>query len=490
MSDKDLDFDRQIINCLSEIAPPEEEVRRINPWSKPIGFITWGFILTTLHLSFAYLQYILPTIGVMLIFLGFRSLRNENKYFTVLWIFSIVKLLLQAADLVWVSTPLNMVDYPGLAVGLVMLVFQIAMFLIFQAALNKTYKKAGKTVQDKPLLWASLWSLAAFLIALSPLSASWLVFVPMVICYYIIVRSLFRVGSQLDDMGYVLTNAPVRISNHTFGRLFCLIMLATVITCSAYYNHLQLEPQAYEPPKITEARQRLLDLDFPPEALQYLNDEDVELLRGAKDVETFSKLLMFDPKKIEHRESYGSHTYITHTYEPGKKNMEVTTIFIEMPENVVYVMQYFTWQGGSPVWQDGILISGETKADDKQIISSGLFFAQNGTQFIADFPRLVCDRFTQNTMFGIDYYVLIAGALSYPFGSERQGGYVLYRYTVMTGSDIYATNALLSYVHLSSPLRIPYAKTEDLILGGAYTFIDELQQHYTVYDSLAHRERK
>jgi hypothetical protein len=70
MSEKDFDFDQQMIDHLSEIIPPEEEIRTTNPWSNPIGFITWGLILTTLHLNFIYLQYILPTIGVTLIFLG------------------------------------------------------------------------------------------------------------------------------------------------------------------------------------------------------------------------------------------------------------------------------------------------------------------------------------------------------------------------------------------------------------------------------------
>jgi hypothetical protein len=91
-------------------------------------------------------------------------------------------------------------------------------------------------------------------------------------------------------------------------------------------------------------------------------------------------------------------------------------------------------------------------------------------------------------MFGTYYPVLITGALSYPFGSEEQGGYVLYRYTVMTDSDIYDTHAIFSYVHLLSPLHIPYTRTEDLILSGGYTFEDMLQQHQTKYESLALKE--
>jgi len=135
MSEKDYNFDKRMIEHLSYVTPPEEEIRKTNPWSKPIGFITWGFILTTFKLNFLYLQYILPTIGIILIFLGFRSLRNENKFFKIAWILSILKLLLQLIDLIWVSTPLNIMDYPQLVIGTLMFPFQISMFLVFRAAL-------------------------------------------------------------------------------------------------------------------------------------------------------------------------------------------------------------------------------------------------------------------------------------------------------------------------------------------------------------------
>ncbi|MFA7550753.1 MAG: hypothetical protein WCZ68_08440 [Sedimentibacter sp.] len=484
MSEKDYNFDKQMIEQLSYVTPPEEEVRKTNPWSKPIGFITWGFILTTMHLNFLYLQYILPVIGVILIFLGFRSLRNENKYFKVAWLLSILKLSLHLGDLVWISTPLNIMDYPKFAIGSVMFPFQIALFLVFRAALKETSKKADRLMESDPLLWATLWTIAAYLIALSPLSNSWLIFIPMLVCYIFIVRSLYSIGDELDDTGYVLTNAPVKISNQTFGWTYFLIAFTVVIICSIFSNHLKLQSQEYFHPETTEARQHLLDLEFPAEALRYLSNEDVTMLSEAVNVESFSKLLMIDAKRIEHQESYGNSTQITHTYEPGKKNIQAATVYIEMPKNIMYVMQYFKWNGGRPIWQDGILISGETAADDKQIISSGLFYSKRDVEYTADFPRLVCDRMTQQSMFGTYYPVLITGALSYPLGSEDQGGYVLYRYTVKVDSDIYDTYNIFSYVHLLSPLHIPYTRTEDLILSGAYTFEDMLQQHQTKYESL------
>ncbi|NLJ57269.1 MAG: hypothetical protein GX339_00310 [Tissierellia bacterium] len=387
-----------------------------------------------------------------------------------------------------ISTPLSIENFSEFAIGSVMLLFQIGMFLIFRAALKEVFKKAGRTMKTDPLLGASWWTAAAFLIALSPFSNSWLIFIPMMICYILIVRSLFRVGEQLDGTGYFLINAPVKISNRTFGRMYFLIAIGTVIMCSVYYNHLKLEPQEYSIPKTTEARQNLLDMGFPAEALKYLTDEDLTMLSGALNVESFTKLLMFDPKRIEHQVGFGNYTQINHTYEAGNKNIEVTTVYIEMPENVVYVLQYFSWKGGWPVWQDGIMISGENQANDKQVVSSSLFYTKKGKEYTADFPRLVCERVPINTMFGTYYHLLITGALSYPFSSEDQGGYVLYRYRVETDSDIYLTHSTLSYVHLVSPLQIPYRRTEDLILSGAYTFVDELQQHYTTYDSLEYRD--
>ncbi len=485
MSEKDLHFDRQMIEGLSEAAPPDEEIRRTNPWSMPLDRIIGGLILTTLHLNFLYLQYLLPTIGTVLIFLGFRSLRNENSYFKTLWLFSIIKLFVQLASLVWLSTPLHISNYPELTIGFVMQVYQIAMFLLFHAALKETFKKAGKSMGETPLVWAALWTAAAFLVALSPLAGSWRVFIPMIACYIFIIRLLYRIEGQLADTGYLLINAPVRINGRTFGKAYCLTALILVLVCNSFYNHLSLEPREYQAPQITEARQRLLELTFPAEALQCLSDEDVMMLSEAVNVEAFSKQLMFDPKKIESREMELGAIYITHTYEPGQKNMEVTTIYAEMPENRVYVMQYFTWQGGKPVWQDGFLISDGTGTEAKEIISSGLFYSKKGARYKADFPRLTCEPIIRNTMFGSYRSTPITAAISYPFGAEEQRGYVLYRYTVMADSDVYSTYSLFTYIHRTNPLRIPYARTEDLILKGAYVIEDELQQHYTNYESLA-----
>ncbi|HHX77241.1 MAG TPA: hypothetical protein GX697_02695 [Firmicutes bacterium] len=335
-----------------------------------------------------------------------------------------MKLLFHLGRLIQIATPLNLAEYPEIIPGTIMLFFQIAMYLVFRVALKATFKKAGRPMKGDPLLGVSCLTAVVFVLALSPFSSSWLVFISLVTCYILIVRSLFSIGEQLGDTGYMLTNAPVRISNEAFSWTYFIVALAIMMLCNAFSNHLRLEPQEYSRPATTEARQQLLGMGFSAEALRYLSDEDVTMLGGAVDVASFSKLLMFDARRVEqveHRVVYGGgETYTSHTYKPGKKNIEATTVYIEMPGKVVYVMQYFFWKGGRPIWQDGILISGEPGMLDRQIVSSCLFFSKGGKEYTAPFPRLACEQITHNSMFGPCYSVMIRGALPWPL--ERLPG--------------------------------------------------------------------
>jgi len=86
-------------------------------------------------------------------------------------------------------------------------------------------------------------------------------------------------------------------------------------------------------------------------------------------------------------------------------------------------------------------------------------------------------------MSGSNYIKPISGTLSYPFGSKDQGGYVLYSYEMPGEYELYITASIFNYMHNSSPLHLPYARTDEKIINGAYFFSDKLKQHYTTYES-------
>ena len=70
------DFDCALATTLSELLPPEDTIRDVTPWRTAMGRIVTGLCLTCFTLNFLYLQYLLPAIGIVQLYLGLRSLRN------------------------------------------------------------------------------------------------------------------------------------------------------------------------------------------------------------------------------------------------------------------------------------------------------------------------------------------------------------------------------------------------------------------------------
>lgn len=60
-------------------APPETVVAGVTPGHRALRRVLWGSALCTVTLQVSGLQYILPTVGLVLLLLGFRALRRENR---------------------------------------------------------------------------------------------------------------------------------------------------------------------------------------------------------------------------------------------------------------------------------------------------------------------------------------------------------------------------------------------------------------------------
>ena len=73
----DLRFDELLQEDAAALPPPSDGA--VNPWQMAMGQILWGMGLTTITLNILYLDYILPALGAVLLVLGFRTLRRENK---------------------------------------------------------------------------------------------------------------------------------------------------------------------------------------------------------------------------------------------------------------------------------------------------------------------------------------------------------------------------------------------------------------------------
>ena len=67
--------------------------------------IVVGTALLTFRFQFFYLQYLLPLLGAVLVYLGYRSLRLENRWFRLGWLLSALLLASHMALDVLAATP-------------------------------------------------------------------------------------------------------------------------------------------------------------------------------------------------------------------------------------------------------------------------------------------------------------------------------------------------------------------------------------------------
>ena len=86
---------------------PEEIVATVAPGKKAFRRVLWGLGLTSLTLNMFGLQYILPAVGMLLLLLGFRTLRQENKAFRACYVLTTLR-----TALVWVILVMNTTILP------------------------------------------------------------------------------------------------------------------------------------------------------------------------------------------------------------------------------------------------------------------------------------------------------------------------------------------------------------------------------------------
>ena len=116
-----------------------------NNWRIPINCISIGFAFTVITVNFFWLQYILPVIGVALLYLGFRALHKENKWLNAGWIFSIINVLLHIANLIYTCTPLNTKFDNMYIILFVLTAFELCFIFIFRHGLKLLGKREYKT---------------------------------------------------------------------------------------------------------------------------------------------------------------------------------------------------------------------------------------------------------------------------------------------------------------------------------------------------------
>ena len=154
------EFERMLQDGMAEL-PPDDIAYEVTPWRKAINRILTGFALGAVTLNIAGLNYLLPTIGIFLLLLGFRTLRKENRGFRACWILMLIRASYDIPTLVLNTTIYQSAFYASdLATVLTVanLAIQLLQYICFWQALCAVKEKAGLEPRAGGAVALILWN--------------------------------------------------------------------------------------------------------------------------------------------------------------------------------------------------------------------------------------------------------------------------------------------------------------------------------------------
>lgn len=280
-----------------------------------------GFVFTIMTFNFLGLQYILPTIGVGLIYIGFCDLRKENKELNNAWIFSIINMLVHVLGLICANTPLNVNFKNNVIMIFILTAFQVSFFIIFRKGLKKVFEKASVTPSKDPLLGVIIWRIVIVIFVIAKLSIYWFIYIPVIFFYFYNFHSLYKLVDDLGVIKFKNSDETVRTKSKKHVLEYIIGCAFIVIICNLGSNHIRLDSTEFIPTKASETRDMLMNMGFPEAILKDISDDEVDMLKDAIHIDVSSELLMFDSKEETIKDEFDINNTIQ---KPGKNNLKST----------------------------------------------------------------------------------------------------------------------------------------------------------------------
>ena len=326
----DLRFAQMMREDASALPPPE----KINPWQMAMTQVLWGFGLSTITLNFLYLDYILPALGAVLLVLGFRTLRRENRPLRWCYILSIAKLLVCAAGDVLAALPVK-VELPGAYISTAV---TLVLYICLWRGMVEVSRAAGA---EKPAAPAA-GAMALFYALLLPLALiglqGWLLVMPILIVYAAILRNMWKLTRSLENMGYAITAAPVRLPGWAVLWGSLAAMLAAVLLTAFLGQRYPMDWHTRsDAPQSVPIRQELLAKGFPSYVLDDLTAEEVSRMAGAVRVYRQVERLYSD---TDHRTITTTH-YMSDPDRPLVYDHTITDVDGEGERHYTYVYRVY-----------------------------------------------------------------------------------------------------------------------------------------------------
>lgn len=437
------EFDAFLRDSLPDL-PPEDVAADVTPWRRSMGRVLKGVGLTTLTLNFLYLDYILPAIGMALLLLGFRALRRENGWFGACYGITILRAVYMFADLILKSTiwqsRFHASDGGFVLTGINMALLFVELFCLW-GGFRAVQRKAGLPPHAGGAVAMMVWYGILCLLAL--VGYVGLVLGAVLIAVYALsLRSLWRLSEELDQAGYAIRPAPVRVEDGTVALAITILLVGGCVCGWLFGSSYPMEwtpVDAEEHSEAAEIKTELLDLGVPEYVVNDLTAEDLTACGGA-----LRAVVEVSDETVD---------------DSGEPKLRITGVGIELPGKRWMIVQHFLWivdpgfHGTEsiqlwPAYQNtlGWCSAGE--------ITGRVLYDKDGETYTAPYWFLGDQTFTSDSIFwGQQTSTDVFAAFSMPRSGENHRGYVAY--PIEEIRDGYIISGWFNYTHQNTGLQYP-----------------------------------
>lgn len=469
----DREFEAMLEETMDQTPPGDATVEQVTPWRRAMNRILWGMGLCTVTLNFWALDVILPAIGVVLSFLGFRALRRENPGFRVCYRISCARALYSAVWLILDATIWGGIAAENeiiIVVSMVMTALNLLQSLFLWAGLREVRKKAGLEPHAGSAVALFLWQLAALVLAL--MGGGGIFGYVMIAVYFFIIRCLYKLSKELDSAGYAIEPAPVRLPDRICVLLYTALTAVGILAGFLWFQRYPMDWQPVTRTVSAEAesvREDLLEQGFPEEVLDDLTEGEILSMEGALDVVvSIDQHALGSKRTVTEETSTGIHI----TYHHGPDNLTITGIAVKLPteRETWKIIQHFRWTE-PPEWYGTEAIELWSAMNDgwhnAREVSGRVLCDVDGTVYTAPYWSLGWRSYTSSTPFwgeSSEYNLFAAFSLN-PCG-EANRGYITY--DIQEVDDGWIVDEWINYTHTLGPWQYPVESALEHELSGVW----------------------
>lgn len=460
------DFDSMLQNSLPEL-PPDDVVSDVTPWRKAMNRVLLGLALTMVTLNIWCLNYILPTIGLVLSLLGFRTLRRENGWFKSCYLLTIIHTAFFLPALILNATIYQSAAYSSspfqILSGLILVLNFARVFCLWQG-FRAVQRKAGFPLHAGGGVALMVWYVLLGVLALLQYEGG-IIPIALIVAYVCIIRSLFKLSRELDEAGYAIQAAPVRAPDWALVAGITAILLIG-IACAFLFGSRY--PMAWTPVERAESeqadaiRENLILLGFPEAILDDLTEDDLIACAGAQRV-------------VVQTSEHSVHNDQT-TLQAQPDALRHTGIAVQLPGEPERwkLFHHFQWTVDTgfygteciQLWPAYSTSSSWSAVGD---VSGQVLYDRDGQIFAAPYDALGSETYTSDSIFfGTQTATDIFAAFSLPGTGQNQRGYV--SYTIQKAQvDVSVIVSIANYTHQHTWLQYPAITAKAARMAGWWT---------------------